>query len=164
MRISASALLVLSLCLAFASGADSKETIGRKEARRVISHFAGSSLSKSAVIIKQITSSDARSADVQAEMTLAFRMTALENHKLHLAEVRLGNNQWEDVDLIARALGASLQNSCEEPKPVKAGTKAEQDPAPKPPAECLLRSASALEASPDAVAVNDGLPPGMPLS
>jgi hypothetical protein len=164
MRVSASALGIIGFYFAFAGGADSREMIGRKEARRVISRFAGASLSKSAVVIKNISSSDPRLVDVQAELTLAFRMAGDENHKLRLAEVRMGNNQWEDVELIARALGASLQNSCEEPKPIKASTKTEQDLAARRPAECLVRSLLALDASPDAVHVNEVSPLGLPLS
>lgn len=75
------------------------------EARRLIARAAGIELSTDAVTIKEIQA-QLGSAIVVAQVETAFRFTRDERDRWRVAEIRLGDNRWENLDSLARALNA----------------------------------------------------------
>jgi hypothetical protein len=76
--------------------------LGPSEARKLIAHFAGIDLPSDAVRIKEV-SSLGNSAVVVAQVETAFRLVKDDN-KWKVAEIRTGNNRWEDVNTLVKAL------------------------------------------------------------
>ena len=101
-------LLVLTLCLltlfvstlAYTNAADD---LSPKEARRLISRIAGAELPTADVRVKSVSSLGS-SAVVEAEVSTAFRFVRGDDGKWRVAEIRTGDNRWEDVEQIARAV------------------------------------------------------------
>lgn len=92
--------LSVSGLLALASAADD---LSAKEARRLISRIAGAELSTDAVRVRSVSSLGS-SAVVEAEVTTAFRFVRGDDGHWRVAEIRTGDNRWEDVEMIARAV------------------------------------------------------------
>jgi hypothetical protein len=94
-------LLTLSVSgLVLVNAADD---LSAKEARRLISRIAGAELSTDAVRVRSV-SMVGSSAVVEAEVTTAFRFVRGDDGKWRAAEIRTGDNRWEDLDMIARAV------------------------------------------------------------
>jgi hypothetical protein len=74
-----------------------------KEARKLIARMAGVELPSDAVRVKEI-SAMGNSAVVVAQVETAFRLVKGENDKWRVAEIRTGNNRWEDVDMLVKSL------------------------------------------------------------
>src|SRR5260370_26193062 len=74
-----------------------------KEARKLIAHMAGVELPSDAVRVKEI-SAMGNSAVVVAQVETAFRVVKGENDRWRVAEIRTGNNRWEDVDMLVKLL------------------------------------------------------------
>lgn len=81
------------------------QSLSEREARRLIARVAGIELSTDAVRVKEI-SAQLGSAIVVAEVETAFRFSRDDENRWRVAEIRLGDNRWEDIDLLARALNA----------------------------------------------------------
>jgi hypothetical protein len=78
--------------------------LSENEARRMIARVGGSELSTNAVRIKEIQS-QLGSAIVVAEIETAFRFAReADGAGWRVAEIRLGDNRWQDVDMLVRAL------------------------------------------------------------
>jgi hypothetical protein len=87
--------------LLFAAPADS---IGVRKARELIQNIGGANLGKDKVQIKEIAPGmSGDEAVVEARIETAFRMTR-ENGDWRIAEVRLGDRQWESFELIEEAV------------------------------------------------------------
>ncbi|MGI8656548.1 MAG: type II secretion system protein GspG [Pyrinomonadaceae bacterium] len=82
-----------------------------KLARKLISRVAGIELSKDAVKVqdKDISVLGGSSATVVAQIETAFRFAKDEKGDWRVAEIRTGNNKWEDVDLLVRAVNSEKQ-------------------------------------------------------
>lgn len=101
-------LVVLVLCLVTVSVStfvytNAADDLSAKEARRLIARMAGIELPSDAVRVKSVSSLGS-SAVVEAEVTTAFRFVRGSDGKWHVAEIRTGDNKWEDIDMIARAV------------------------------------------------------------
>ncbi|HKS29075.1 MAG TPA: type II secretion system protein GspG [Pyrinomonadaceae bacterium] len=101
-------LVVLALCLLAASASaivytSAADDLSAREARRLIARIAGSELPTDAVRVRSISSMGS-SAVVEAQVETAFRFVRGDNGKWRVAEIRMGENRWEDVDIIARAV------------------------------------------------------------
>ncbi len=79
------------------------QQLRENEARRLIARVAGIELNRDAVTIKEIQA-QLGSAIVVAQVETAFRFARDEENRWRVAEIRLGDNRWEDVTLLARAL------------------------------------------------------------
>lgn len=101
-------LLVTVLCLltllastfVYTSAADD---LSPKEARRLIARMAGIELPSDAVRVKSVSAMGS-SAVVEAEVSTAFRFVRGDDGKWRVAEIRTGDNRWEDIDMLARAV------------------------------------------------------------
>jgi hypothetical protein len=92
--------LVLAGAVFFASAAD---TLSVKQARELLQHLGGANLPKDQVQIKKVTSGIGSSAIIEAQIETAFRVKK-EKDGWHIAEVRLGDRQWESFELIEEAI------------------------------------------------------------
>ena len=79
--------------------------LSAKEARRLIARVAGIELPSDAVRVKDVSSLGS-SAVVTAQVETAFRFNRGGDGKWRVAEIRTGDNRWEDVDMLTRAVNA----------------------------------------------------------
>jgi hypothetical protein len=102
--------LACALCFAPASrrvaaAKGAKGGLKKSEAQKVIADLSLLALGKSAVTVKEITTGET-SATVTADVRLGFHFVRDDTGKWHATEVRVGERQWEEFDLLARAAGA----------------------------------------------------------
>src|SRR5262245_33000962 len=79
------------------------EPLTAKKARELILQIAGANLRKDQVVIKEVVSGVSGDMVVDAQIETSFRMTK-ENGDWRIAEIRLGDRQWESFDLIEEAI------------------------------------------------------------
>lgn len=101
-------VLLAAVCLAFASGVwfagSAADTLSVKQARELLQRLAGASLSKDQVQIKKVEAGIGNGgAIVEAQIETAFRVKK-EKDGWRIAEVRLGDRQWESFELIEEAI------------------------------------------------------------
>ncbi|HVG33731.1 MAG TPA: type II secretion system protein GspG [Pyrinomonadaceae bacterium] len=100
-------LIVLHLALLclfpLAGRALGKGELSTKDARNLIRRLAGSDLPSGAVRIRTITSTGSAEAVALAQIETAFRFEQDDNDRWRIAEIRTGDNRWEDLELFARA-------------------------------------------------------------
>ena len=79
------------------------ETLSVRQARDLLQHLGGANMSKDQVHIKKIESGAGGGAIIEAQIETAFRV---QNEKTgwRIAEVRLGDRQWESFELIEEAV------------------------------------------------------------
>jgi hypothetical protein len=105
-RLLTLAFAVMAVCLLLAlSYAQAAGDLSAKEARRLIARMAGIQLPSDAVRVKSVSSMGS-SAVVEAQVETAFRFVRGEDGKWRVAEIRTGDNRWEDVSAIERAVNA----------------------------------------------------------
>lgn len=109
-KIFACALLIAACALLLIVRTEAASKLDAKLARKLISRVAGIDLNKDAVKVqdKDISVLGA-SATVVAQVETAFRFARDERGEWRVAEIRTGNNKWEDVDLLVRAVNAEKQ-------------------------------------------------------
>lgn len=96
----AALMAVATLALVFAGA---KSDLGSGEARTLLAKVAGIDLKRRDVKIKSISSLGS-SAVVEAQIETAFRFSKGESGKWRVTEIRTGQDRWESIELIARAL------------------------------------------------------------
>lgn len=103
-RVSALGLVTLCLMLAITHGLAS-DGLNPSEARKLIATMAGIKLPSNAIRVKEV-SPMGTSALVVAQVEAVFRFVKGENGKWRVAEIRTGDNRWEDVEMLVRAVNA----------------------------------------------------------
>src|ERR1700730_12372264 len=100
----------LILCLAafcvfgITAGATTKADLGAKQIRKLIGHLAGMALPSGAVHIKRTSPVDSSTIEATADIETAFRLEQKEKGQWGVAELRTGPSQWEEIEVIARAV------------------------------------------------------------
>jgi hypothetical protein len=144
-------LIMLSSSSAFA--------LGQKQARKLISQIAGSNLPGSAVQIKRLTENGSE-AEALAEIETAFRLVQDEQDRWQVAEVRVGQNRWEEITTIAAAFHlTSPEIACVVPDLSKGA-----DIVSVRRARCLLANLLGIELPSDAVRIRSISSLGVPLA
>jgi hypothetical protein len=92
----------LLLTLAYSQAASD---LSQKEARKLIANMAGIKLPSDAVRVRSVSMMGS-SAVVEAQVETAFRFTRGDDGKWRVAEIRTGDNRWEDVEMLTRAVNA----------------------------------------------------------
>jgi len=95
--------LIVVFCAVFVANASAD--LSAKEARKLIARLAGIELPSDAVRVKEISAMGS-SAVVVAQVETAFRFVRGDDGKWRVAELRTGDNRWEDVDMIVRAVNS----------------------------------------------------------
>ncbi len=89
---------VLTITYARAEG-----DLSPKRARQLIASMVGIELPSDAVRVREVSSLGS-SAVVVAQVETAFRFVKGGDDKWRVAEIRTGDNRWEDIEMIARAV------------------------------------------------------------
>jgi ribonuclease HI len=92
-------ILLLS-ALALVAAADE---LSPGQARKLIANMAGIKLPSNAVRVREVSLLGS-SAVVVAQVETAFRFVKGDDGKWRIAEIRTGDNRWEDLDMLVRAL------------------------------------------------------------
>lgn len=93
--------IIFASCAALVS--EAAADLSPKEARRLIARVAGLELPTDAVRVKEVSSLGS-SAVVVAQIETAFRFVKGDDDKWRVAEIRTGDNRWEDIEMIMRAV------------------------------------------------------------
>lgn len=96
------ALTIICLLLALAYG-QAADDLSPNQARKIIANMAGIKLPSDAVRVREVSSLGS-SALVVAQVETAFRFVKGGDGKWRVAEIRTGDNRWEDVDMLVRAV------------------------------------------------------------
>ena len=123
----------------------------------------GFELTNDSVRIKSISATSAAAAEVTAEIRTVFKFEKDKQGSWRVAEIRTRPDQWEDLTLVANALGSSVTaNECNAPDPPFRGALA-TDPSVKR-ARCLLGGLLGVEVPSDAVRIQEVAPLPIPLA
>ena len=89
--------------------------LSSKDARKAIQTMLGASLPSSAVHLDRVTTSAEGTAEASAEVQAVFRAKQVDG-RWRLSELRTGQDTWEQLELVAQAVGNALpQGSCDAP-------------------------------------------------
>jgi hypothetical protein len=100
-------LAAASICLlaALVYGRAADDTLSPAQARKLIANMAGIQLPSNAVRVREVSAMGS-SALVVAQVETAFRFVKDTGGKWRVAEIRTGDNRWEDVDTLVRSVNA----------------------------------------------------------
>lgn len=94
--------------------ANVRADISQKDARKAVQTMLGASLPSSAVRVQRVSASG-EGAEASAEIQAVFRARQVDG-RWRLIEIRTGQDTWEQLELIAQALGAQLPSGgCDAP-------------------------------------------------
>lgn len=159
-RILASCLLALA-CFGTPLTARA-DSLSASEARKLISGVAGFALKKNSINVRQVSVVDAATVTATAEIQMAFRLEQNDQGQWRVAEVRSGQDGWEEIAYIFRAVNGELNaTACDLPElagPKKAGTDISVRRA-----RCLLADLLSVPLPSDAVRIKSVSPLGLPL-
>ncbi len=134
-----------------------------KQARKLITRMPGFELTDGSVRIKSVTAASPAVAEVTAEIRMVFKFEKDKQGSWRVAEVRTRPDQWEDLTLVANALGSpGASNECNVPDPPFKGALA-NDPSWKR-ARCLLGGLLGIEVPSDAIRIQEVAPLSIPLA
>jgi Type II secretion system (T2SS), protein G len=107
--VSSAAACLLAACLVSVvppsrAAKPSKPALKKSDAQKLIAAYSLLELSKGAVSVKEITPGET-SATVTALLRVGFRFERDAKGSWRAVEMRVGDRQWEDLDLLSRALG-----------------------------------------------------------
>ncbi len=154
---------LLVVCLLAFIVPNVRADLSPKQARKLITRMPGFELTNGSVRIKSISASSAQAAEVTAEVQTAFKLERDKQGSWRVAEIRTHPDQWEDLSLIAKALGSSVtSNECNAPDPSYKGDLA-TDPSVKH-VRCLLGDLLGVEVPSDAVRIQEVEPFSVPLA
>jgi hypothetical protein len=115
------------------------------------------------VRVKSVSADSASAAEVTADVRTVFKFAMDQQGRWRVAEIRTGQDRWEDIDLIATALQTQIpKERCTAPDPPLKGRVA-VDPSVKR-ARCLLGSLLGVEVPSDAVRIQEVAPLPIPLA
>src|SRR3954462_12669397 len=93
-----------AVCLLLALGySEAAGDLSASEARKIIANMAGIKLPSDAVRVREVSVMGS-SATVVAQVETAFRFVKGDGGKWRVAEIRTGDNRWEDVEMLTRAV------------------------------------------------------------
>jgi hypothetical protein len=163
----ASKVLILWLtafsAFAITSGAPTKGGPSAKQIRKLITRVAGIALPSGAVRIKGTSPVDSSTIEATADIETAFRLEQNDKGQWRVAEFRTGPGQWEEIELIARAVKTEVvAGACDNPD-LTAFKQAETYASVKR-ARCLIANLLGVQLPSDAVRIKEVSPMVVPLS
>lgn len=151
-------LSFVQICLVVVLGfgifpVQARADLSSSQARKAIQTIGGISLPKDSIHVRQVRSGSAEGAEVAAELELVFRATQHEG-RWRLSEVRTGQDRWERLDVIAKAVNASLPDDvCD--MPAELSRSADKTELTTKRARCLVAALFGVAAPSDDVRVRD---------
>ena len=156
-------LTLLACCLTAFTAANARADLTPKQARKAITRMAGFEIKSDSVRVKTVTTTKAGEAEVSAEIRTVFKFAQDQQGRWRVAEIRTGQDRWEEIDVIANALRTQVvTGGCRAPDPPARGSLA-IDPSVKR-ARCLLGSLLGVEIPSDAVRIQEVDPMPVPLA
>jgi hypothetical protein len=156
-------LRLLVVCLLALMVPIARADLSIKQARKLITRMPGFELTNSALRIKSISTTGASAAEVTAEIRSVFRFEKDKQGSWRVAQVRTRPDRWEDIVLVAKALGSSVAvGDCTALDPPLKNALA-VDPSVKR-ARCLLGSLLSVQVPSDAVRIQEVAPLAIPLA
>lgn len=152
--------LVVVLALA---AVDARADLSAKQARKLITRMAGFDLPSSAVRVKKISSTSNSSAEATAEIESAFRLVTNARGRWRVAESRIGQDRWEELELVASTPQIETSASgCDNPD-LRSRGPAAIEPSTKR-ARCLIAALLGVQLPSDAVRIKTVSPLELPLA
>jgi len=160
MQIRSATFILLAILLA---PGVARADLSSSQAKKLITKTAGMSLPSGSVrIVQKPVMMDQNQAEAIAEIDLVFRLSRDSSGAWRVAEVRTGQERWEQLELIARAAGGQVapsdcQTKNEFQQPVASDLTVRQ-------ARCLLAALFEVELPNDAVRIKSISGLGIPLA
>jgi hypothetical protein len=155
--------VLFSCCLTTFAASTVLAKLTPKQARTAITRMAGFQLKNDAVRVKTISVTNAPEADVSADIRTVFKLSQDAQGRWRVVEIRVGQDRWEEISLIASALAKQAgPDSCTAPDPPARGSSA-VDPSVKR-VRCLLGSLFGVETPSDAIRIQSVEPMAVPLA
>jgi len=153
--------LIVIISLAMPSKAQAT-SLSAKEARKLIARLAGFNLKNGAVHVKRVSAAGTSTVEATAEIDTAFRFEQNDQAQWRVAEVRSGQDGWEEIALIVQAVKGELNaTSCDAPD--LANTRKSSTDVRVKQARCLLANLLGIQLPSDAVRIKSVSPFGLPL-
>jgi type II secretion system (T2SS) protein G len=155
--------LILWLVLAFivTNASTTRADISTKQARSLITKAGGMSLPSSSVRVNRIEMPTAESAEATADVQLVFRVARTASGAWRISELRVGQDRWENLAMMARAAGVELPSgTCR----VRDQFAQETSDLSNRRARCLVAELFAVELPSDAVRIKSISGMGVPLA
>jgi hypothetical protein len=156
----------LAGCVIALTGTNARAELSAAQARKAITRIPGFELKSSAVRVKTVSAANATGAEVTADIRAVFRFETDQDGRWRVAEVRTGQDRWENIDLIGSALGAAaVSGDCITPDPrLRGNASANADGPGVRRARCLLGKLLGIETPADAVRIQEVEPLSIPLA
>jgi hypothetical protein len=149
---------LVGCCLTAFTTSTVKADLSPSQAQKAIARMAGFEIKDSWVRVKSVSATN----EATAEIKTVFKFVQDDQGKWRVAEIRTGQDRWEEIDLIASALRKPIDRSgCMAPDPPI--RRSATDPSVKR-ARCLLGSLFAIESPSDAVRIQEVSPMTVPLA
>lgn len=162
-QLSAYLFRVLTFCLVTLSVTNVQAELNTKQARKAITRMAGFEFTNGAVKVKAISSTGPATAEATASIRNVFRFENDSAGRWRVAEIRTGPGNWENIDLIARALGLTPSlGDCNQPDPPARGVAAGVPSVKR--SRCLLGNLFGIQVPSDAVRIQEVAPFAIPLA
>jgi Type II secretion system (T2SS), protein G len=107
MKLKSFLVVWAALALIFVGAASVRADLSNKQARTLITKAAGMSLPSSAVRVGRVEMAGTNAAETTVDVDLVFRLTRKQSG-WRIREVRIGQDHWEELEVIARAIGVEL--------------------------------------------------------
>jgi type II secretion system (T2SS) protein G len=155
--------LALGCALIAINVVEARADLSQQQARKALTRIAGFELKSNSVRVKSVSASSPSSAEVIADVRAVFKFQADKDGKWRVDEIRTGQESWDEISLIAKAGGASLNTGgCNAPDPPLKG-KSAVDPSVKR-ARCLIGSLLGIDVPSDAVRIQEVDPSPIPMA
>jgi hypothetical protein len=153
-------LLISVICGLLLLAGEARADLSSSQARKAIQSMAGISLPSSSVRVSRVSSST-EGGEATAELALVFRATQHEG-RWRLSEVRTGQDRWERLDLIAKALNLEFaSDGCDAPS--EFAKTADSQALTTKRARCLVAGLFGISVPSDAVRIREVSPFGFSL-
>ena len=144
---------ILVFVAALLTPIQARADLSSSQARKVIQTMAGWSLPSNSVRIRSIKSNAAETAEVSAEIETVFRLTLREG-RWQLSEIRAGQDRWERLETLARAVKAELPSGECDP-PLQFGRAASSSELTTKRTRCLVASLLGIALPSDDVRIKE---------
>src|SRR5882672_1400353 len=102
---------LLACCLVTFAAANVRADLTPRQARKALTRMAGFGLTNDSVRVKNISTTNAGAAGVSAEIRAVFKFTQDKQGRWRVAEIRTGQDRWEEIDLIAAAFKTQVSTT-----------------------------------------------------
>jgi hypothetical protein len=154
---------LFACCLTAFAASNVLAKLSPGQARKAITRMPGFELKSSAVRVKSVSTDSNTEAEASAEIRTVFKLAQDEQGRWRVGEIRVGQDRWEEINVIANALKTETgTGSCTAPDPPATGSRA-VGPSNKR-VRCLLGSLLGVEIPSDAIRIQSVEPMAVPLA